>query len=166
MFNIYEAAYKLHKYTRSEELIADYSYSMGTENCAKELRSIHLDYGRRSGKTSFALDFLNKHWGECIVICPTLALTKYVRGAYRNKYEVERSRKEFGDISCISAAIRATHTKLSTNPDIERTRELLICKAKYVIFDEPGFIKPSDLDTIYRFCKPDVTFIHLGRPRK
>ncbi len=166
MFNIYEAAYKLHKYTRSEELIANYSYSMGTEHCAKELRSIHLDYGRQSGKTSFALEFLNKHWDECIIICPTLAMTNHVRSAYRNKYELGRTRREFGDITCISQATRAIYSKINTNPDIERTRELLIWKAKYVIFDEPGFIKPADLDTIYRFCKPDVTFIHLGRPRK
>lgn len=164
MYNIYKLSYDIQRklLLGRAKYIEETRVACSKEQHAKDFRSIHLDFGRRTGKSEFAVDMLAKDITGILVVTFSYSMAMELNEKlYLRERELDKRGQLSHPIIC-ATSLPACLENIGSKLD----KRLKSPELHTVIIDEPGFIKPKYLDYLYEICNDNVTFIHLGRPRK
>lgn len=118
---------------------------------ARTFRSCTMDFGRITGKTTFALEMLKEYPDTMIFFH-----NQDARDQVRRTMNAHRNGTSPFAVTYVSAdRFRASNG--SRSPHAQR-----VLQAKVVIFDEPGMMNKADIEAIMANCDYDVNFIFLG----
>lgn len=125
--------------TRSDEHSEKYRQSMGTDAWLRECGTITLDFGRCTGKTSAALDFMRMHPKAALVVC-NFAFMRHLKKA---NPDLEDRIFDSRAMSRILVNHRQLPENLVYTPDSERGQQAHDITFSHIILDEPRFIPES-----------------------
>lgn len=148
---------------------AKYTGSMSKRCSAEQLRTLSLDFGRRTGKTDFALHLLHSNPGNCVIVSPTQQLRDYTFCKYREDYQLPLIRNDFSGIVASNGYIEYASNFDLYSMYLERkglyNQEYDLRTVDIIILDEPKNMGFGAINNIWNNAHNKAKFIMLGMPR-
>ncbi|AJF40822.1 hypothetical protein AVV29_gp054 [Vibrio phage phi 3] len=124
--------------------VEEWFYNAGVVEYCKQFNTIHLDFGRQTGKTTFAASLVSADPDNRLIIPHSYQMVEHII----KQYELPAK-----SVSTCDNKVRLSG--LGTRP------------LSLVIIDEPGFLSSKDIDSVYEMLgSPYTYFLLLGRGRK
>lgn len=150
--SVYEASYRLFlaSYENNIEEINKWEKGMGSADHARSFRACTLDFGRRTGKTKWALDQIEER--NAVILTFNHSTLDMLRRSYNKRFT---GHPPFMVLSRVAERLRSTHAR-STPMSIK------MMDAGLVIFDEPHMMHSEDILEVMHQCPNTTKFVFLG----
>lgn len=166
--NPYLIVYNLWK-KQCNDWTKDYAARIGKLHSAKELRSLNINLGRRTGKTEFALHLLFSSPNNCVLVCPNHRMRAYTFDTYRKNYSIPKISKDFKGIINANGFIESEEDFNQYSGYRGRDKrdpiDYDLRSVDLIIIDEPAMFTSRSIYNLWENAHSEAKFIFLGAPR-